>query len=75
MSHAQHTNDGTKRSPRRVHNAFHWIAIERERQVDVSLSELIARARVRFGLSDSEEQWLRWSLDPRSVALASKEPG
>lgn len=58
----------------RLREAFHFIAGERERHSAEPLGELIERASQRYSLSDTERAWVRWSLDPKSVALANKEP-
>jgi hypothetical protein len=58
----------------RLTEAFHWIAMERERRSKIALGELIADAAARFSLTSVEHAWVKWSLDPKSVALAPKEP-
>jgi hypothetical protein len=57
----------------RLTEAFHWIAVERNRGA-TTLPELIRRAQERFALTPDELTWIRWSLDPKSVAVAPKEP-
>jgi len=57
----------------RLTDAFHWIVLERDR-TKVALGQLIDQAQSRFSLTPTEVIWVRWSLDPKSVAVASKEP-
>jgi hypothetical protein len=60
-------------SPQRLADVFHWIAAERERGA-TALPALIDLAKERFALTPDELTWIRWSLDPKSVAVAPKEP-
>ncbi len=58
----------------KLRNAFHWIDSERVLQPNSKLSTLIERACQRFALSPVQADWVRWTLDPKSVAVQPKEP-
>lgn len=58
----------------RLRDAFHFIDAERAASPDTPLDALIKRARDRFQLSPTQLAWVRWTLDPDSVALQSKQP-
>lgn len=58
----------------RLQNAFHWIAEQRAADPATPLEPVLAQAQVRYQLTPAELSWVRWTLEPQSVALQSKEP-
>ena len=58
----------------RMRDAFHWISAQQVLAPCSSARSLVEEATARFELSEHQATWLLWSLDPRSVALPSKEP-
>jgi hypothetical protein len=59
---------------RHLGKAIRWVQATRAQDQARPLEALIEQACKDHGLSLDEATWLRWSLDPASVALQSKEP-
>jgi hypothetical protein len=58
----------------KLRNAFRWIDAERMKSPGTALETMIERACERFELTPVQADWVRWTLDPRSVAVQPKEP-